>query len=134
MIVASAFMCLSLTVYHEARGESLLGQRAVALTVWNRAHQDPSQVCQVVFKNRQFSWVNDKVERMGGIYKVSVEKPQDKQALSEAKETALLVLAGRMYDFTRGADHYHVTSVYPIWRHAMTKLTVIGRHIFYRST
>lgn len=51
--------CLSLTVYHEARGESERGQRMVASVVMNRVRSPkfPNTVCGVVFQKSQFSYL-----------------------------------------------------------------------------
>ena len=64
--------CLALNIYHEAKGESELGQRAVAYVTLNRAHDPayPDDICDVVYqavkkngvpvKNQcQFSWYCD---------------------------------------------------------------------------
>lgn len=51
--------CLAEAVYHEARGESLTGQAAVARTVLVRARYPETfgdSVCKVVYQKRQFSW------------------------------------------------------------------------------
>jgi N-acetylmuramoyl-L-alanine amidase len=52
--------CLANVVYHEARGEPLVGQRAVLDTVYNRMLQSGSSACEVVKAKRQFSWVGKK--------------------------------------------------------------------------
>jgi len=47
-------LCLAMAIYHEARGESLIGRQAVAEVVINRA--EDSSICKVVFAPNQFSW------------------------------------------------------------------------------
>ena len=44
--------CMTANIYHEARGESLKGQYAVAHVVMNRIHHEqfPNSVCEVVFQ------------------------------------------------------------------------------------
>ena len=133
MIIMSALMCLTMNIYYESRGEPMLGQRAVALTTWNRAGHDKDKVCDTVFKDKQFSWTNGKIEKLGYGYKFNAEKPKDKAALELAREAAFLTIEGRMYDFTKGADHYHEKSVKPFWSKSMTELTKVGRHIFYKA-
>jgi len=51
--------CLALIVYYEARGESYIGQRAVAEVAINRTRSPkyPSTICDVMFQHRQFSFV-----------------------------------------------------------------------------
>ena len=55
MLISTAALCLALNVFHEARGEFIPGQYAVALVTLNRAEHDPAKVCDVVFKRHQFS-------------------------------------------------------------------------------
>jgi len=57
---AKQIHCLAETIYHEARGEPVAGQRAVANVVINRALNEeffPDTLCQVVHQPKQFSWV-----------------------------------------------------------------------------
>jgi spore germination cell wall hydrolase CwlJ-like protein len=56
--------CLTDTIYHEARGESLAGQKAVAMTVINRVkHPEfPDSICSVVYQPKQFSWTTQKLK------------------------------------------------------------------------
>ena len=50
--------CMTANIYHEARGESIKGQYAVAHVTMNRVHHEqfPDTVCEVVFQPKQFSW------------------------------------------------------------------------------
>jgi hypothetical protein len=50
--------CLSNTIYHEARGESIKGQVLVAKAVINRKnHKEfPNTICKVVYAKNQFEW------------------------------------------------------------------------------
>ena len=52
--------CIAVAVYHEARGESLEGQMAVAKVIMNRASSGkyPTSWCGVVKQPWQFSFVN----------------------------------------------------------------------------
>ena len=132
MLINSALMCLSLTIFHEARGEPIMGQYAVALVTLNRAKQDKLQVCTEVFKPKQFSWANRGVTKVKGGWQVSrALTPKDAQAWDTALRIAKVSLAGRMPDFTRGATFYHATYVKPRWRLAMVPVKQIGSHKFY---
>lgn len=55
-------VCLALAIYHEARGETLKGQKAVASVVMNRvrSHRYPNSVCSVIFQRKQFSFNKNK--------------------------------------------------------------------------
>ena len=46
--------CVAQAVYHEARGESDLGKRAVAHVVLNRVKQQHKTPCEVLKQPRQF--------------------------------------------------------------------------------
>ena len=50
MLLETAFICLALNTYHEAKNQSLVGQIATAQVVMNRVEDDrfPSTVCEVV--------------------------------------------------------------------------------------
>ena len=61
-ISAAAILCLSSVIHHEARGEPLEGQIAVASVVLNRVEDPrfPNTVCGVVKEPKQFSWYGKK--------------------------------------------------------------------------
>ena len=48
--------CAANILFHEARGESLLGQRAVYDVVMNRAAKGNRSVCEVMSERNAFSW------------------------------------------------------------------------------
>ena len=130
--------CLALNVYHEAKGESELGQRAVAYVTLNRANdpQYPDDICDVVFQavtkngvpihNKcQFSWYCDGKD----------DEPTDDKAYAEAVYVASVVINtyGTAFDPTMGATMYHADSVKPGWRKSFEETTQIENHIFYRK-
>lgn len=140
MLIATAFMCLALNIYHEARGEPVLGQHAVAQVTMNRAERDPSKVCQVVAAKKQFSWTNKTfglVKKNDGKRIVLTEKgePKDDIAWDRAKKIARATLsrADQPDYFAHGAKFYHVTWVHPVWRYKLRQVAVIGHHKFYTS-
>lgn len=131
MLISSALLCLALNVYHEARGESIPGQYAVALVTRNRAERDPDRVCAEVFKRSQFSWTSQVVRTKGGWLIPKGLVPREQHAWWVANRVAQVTLSGSMHDFTRGATFYHATYVSPRWRLAMDLSKAIGRHRFY---
>lgn len=139
MLMATAFMCLALNVYHEARGESIMGQHAVAQVTMNRAERDPSKVCQVVVAKKQFSWVNPSfglVEKTPkGCVLTKRGEPKEGDAWDRAKKIAWVTLARADQPdfFAHGAKFYHVTWVHPVWRHKLKQVAVIGHHKFYTT-
>ncbi len=122
--------CLALNIYHEARGESLDGQVAVAQVVMNRVGDGefPGQVCAVVRQGGerprdrcQFSWWCDG----------RGDRPDDLAAWTGSKDLARRILAGSLDDPTGGALWYHADSVSPDWNMDIIRQAKIGRHIFY---
>lgn len=119
--------CLAQNIYHEARGESNVGQYAVALVTLNRVHSDkfPNTVCGVVWQPSQFSWTNDGKS----------DRTTSKVAWDKAVDIAKDVLANHnhhLYDVTEGATYYHADYVKPYWIAKLNKTTQIDSHIFYR--
>lgn len=133
MILSTAALCLALNVYHEARGEPPIGQKAVAYVTLRRANFDESKVCDVVFAPKQFSWANP-LTQAGKDERARIASrfmPTDPDAWARAKRVALRAIDGRAIDFTGGADHYYnPTKASPSWRRAMKLTATIGNHVF----
>jgi len=120
-MITVAIMCMALNVYHEARGEPLNGQYAVAHVVMNRM-ADPrwaDDVCGVIGQKAQFSWTRKHA------------MPRDMDALRQAIKVAAQVIDGRP-DSTQGSTHYHNDTVEPLWTFNLTKTMKIGNHQFYK--
>jgi N-acetylmuramoyl-L-alanine amidase len=122
--------CLALNIYHEARGEPLDGQVAVAQVVMNRVGDPafPGQVCAVVRQGGegpqdscQFSWWCDGRD----------DRPGDLAAWTGSKDLARRILAGSVDDPTGGALWYHANYVDPDWNWDIIQQAKIGRHVFY---
>ena len=128
----SELHCLALNIYHEARGESEKGKRAVGHVVMNRVtdRRFPTSVCQVVRqggerrRNRcQFSWWCDGRS----------DRPRNRTAWNASIEMAHEIIAGLSSDPTGGALWYHADYVQPYWRKAFKRGPKIGQHIFYQA-
>jgi N-acetylmuramoyl-L-alanine amidase len=133
MLLASAFLCLALNVFHESRGEPLAGQLAVAMTTMNRAAGDPKKVCEVVMAPKQFSWTNTLVKRQKNGWKITNRAlPRDENAWRVARAVAYVTLKGEAGDFTRGATYYHTNAVHPVWDRGMTRVYMTGNHVFFK--
>ncbi|TVQ56484.1 MAG: cell wall hydrolase [Rhodobacteraceae bacterium] len=121
--------CLALNVYHEARGESVTGQAAVAHVTLNRVRNPrfPDSVCAVVTQQArgvcQFSWVcNDPGQ------------PRNRTALKRAYQVAVDTLAGRRADPTNGATYFFSRRIpTPDWARRMRETTAIDNHRFFRQ-
>ena len=123
--------CLAEAVYFESRSEPEEGQAAVAQVVLNRVQSGlyPASICGVVYQNRshykacQFSFACE-----GRSLRIT-----ERDAWATAVRIATEVMDGRTYISEVGrSTHYHTDYVHPRWARALTKMDVIGRHIFYR--
>ena len=114
--------CLAGTVYFESRGESLVGQLAVAHVVINRAQSGrfPKSLCGVVHQRSQFSFVR------GGKMPAIREGAQWNNAIAIAQ----IARDGRWKNHAPGALFFHARYVSPGWR--KTRIAQIDNHIFYR--
>ncbi|HEY0147890.1 MAG TPA: cell wall hydrolase [Allosphingosinicella sp.] len=128
---ARALQCLTAAVYHEARSETVQGQRAVAQVVLNRArhYAYPSSICGVVFQGPlrkgggcQFTFTCDG----------STARARDAAAWQKAQAVAQAALAGRVEESVGWATHYHTHQVSPSWGAKLVRVEVLGSHIFYR--
>ena len=122
--------CLTEGLYFEARGESVVGQMAVAEVILNRVDSGkyPDSVCEVLMQgatNRnacQFSYNCDGARN-------AITEPD---AYELAGKIAWVMLEGRPRTLTGKATHYHTTAVNPHWSKRLTRTARIGDHVFYR--
>lgn len=118
--------CIAVAVYHEARGESLEGQLAVAQVIKNRAMSGkyPSDWCGVVKQPWQFSFV-----RHGQF--PSVDEGSD--AWRKAVGITRLAVANAVPSVPKDCLWYHANYVAPRWSNNLRRVEQIGAHIFYRG-
>jgi len=119
--------CLAQNIYFEARGESHLGQEAVAWVTLNRVMDPdrPKTICAVVWEDNQFSWTNDGLR----------DTPPDGEAWDAARAVAADVTANWNpdHDPTEGSVMFHSSDVKPEWRKSFSKVVRIDGHIFYNN-
>ncbi|PWG01852.1 cell wall hydrolase [Sphingosinicella humi] len=117
--------CLAGAVYFEARGESLLGQLAVAEVVLNRAASGkyPTTLCEVITQPWQFSFVN----ATGSIPAADRSSEAWSKAVAIAR-IATEKVAGKLDD---DVLWYHADYVAPSWGKRLERADKIGTHIFY---
>ena len=122
--------CLALNIYHEARGENIEGQLAVAQVTLNRVKDPnfPDSICQVVYERTnkvcQFSWVCVKKSQY----------PTNREQYAQIKKLADSILRGEKKHARieyRNAVYYHADWVSPNWMAEKKEVARIGRHIFY---
>ena len=139
MIITAAVLCMATNLYHEARGDGLASQIAVAQSVINRVKDPryPDNVCDVVHQAQyytkekkvpkrnkcQYSWYCDGKS----------DVPQNTKVMGEMIELAKTLLKDPHLDITEGSTHYHTTFITPYWASKMEYVTTIGSHKFYRT-
>ena len=109
-------MCVALTVYAEARGEPLAGQRAVAYVVHNRAGGDPKKYCSVARRGGQFAR-----------FPAHVKGPEWRNAVAVARSFRSFP------DPSHGSTYFHERKARPVWRHKKVLVARVGAHLFYRE-
>ena len=127
--VHASLGCLAAAIYHEARSEPEIGQRAVAQVIMNRTRHPnyPKTVCDVVLQGSarrtgcQFTFTCD-----GSL----ARRPQA-VAWQKALDIAADTLAGRNSAPVGDATHYHTTAIRPYWAPSLTRVATLGSHIFY---
>ena len=143
MLIETAFICLALNTYHEAKNQSMIGQIATAQVVMNRVADDryPNTICEVVKQGpTRPSWENPEKEypirhrcQFSWYCDGKPDVPKNEKAWRKAQDVAFLVLYNKInLDVTEGATHYHATYVRPAWARTKTRTTRIEKHIFYR--
>jgi N-acetylmuramoyl-L-alanine amidase len=124
--------CLAQNIYFEARGESEIGQRAVAWVTLNRVADSrwPNTICGVVWQRvggvAQFSWTNDGLS----------DTPRDADAWARAQAVADAAWTRSQQDPTvdptNGAIAFVVSGVHSSWHASLDRVVQIDSHVFYR--
>lgn len=119
---------LAEAIYHEARGEQMSGQVAVAHVIMNRVSSRyfPSTVGDVLSQGCQFSYRCDGSRKRG---------ISDMRAFQRAVIVAEGVMGKAIPDPTRGSDHYLNPSKLeriPTWAEVYDHTITLDNHTFYR--
>ena len=119
--------CLAKNIYHEARGEDLVGQYAVAQVTLNRVMSPryPNTICEVVMQPFQFSWANNHGLRW--------THPNDVDWQRAKQITYNVLFDGYRISGLENALFYHAYWMTPNWKLAEAKIAQIGTHIFYEE-
>ena len=123
VLLIAAAACLSLALYHEARGEPYVGKLMVARVIFNRIESPrwPSSMCNVITQDRQFSFYRNN----------KTPKPRDEVAWVKAQDLAVRIINNPDILPYTDADHYHTVNVKPVWRRKLHRIVRVGQHIFY---
>ena len=112
--------------YYEARNQSDTGVVAVMHVIKNRTEHSkwPNTIKEVVYQKHQFSYLWD------GSTKKAMKKEQHKRMAALAHN----VLNGVVESPVGNAVFYHKVKMdaYPGWSKRVTKVGVLGDHIFYK--
>lgn len=124
-----AIICLSRTIYWEAKGEGAAGMEAIANVVMNRLGHEgfPNTICDVVRQGHeqgacQFSWWCDGRS----------DDAEEETSYAIAKEITRKALNRQLTDQTGGALYFHQWRLTPHWSSIYIKTTRIGDHVFYK--
>ena len=125
--------CLAENVYHEARGEPLEGQYAVAEVTMNRVRSTrfPDSVCEVVHEKRWDARRRRDVGAFSWTELDSLRQPRG-AAWQQAREVATAVYDGTHTPRVPNALFYHANYMKPSWARANRRVATIGSHVFYR--
>jgi len=122
--------CLADNIYHEARGEPVLGQIAVGQVTLNRSYSRNMSICEVVYEGSkrktgcQFSWTC--TLKNYSIKEINIYK--------EIRQLSINLLNGNYPDPTEGSSFYHATTITPYWAKSteLSAKVIIGQHKFYQ--
>ena len=129
--VAAETGCLAEALYYEARGQGLLGQKAIAEVVVHRTQRGgyPHSICGVVHQGRgsscQFSFVCDG----------TMDRPRAAGEWNHAVRLATQIITGAMplTNITQGAISFHAARIAADWP-GMVRTAMIGNNVFYRRS
>lgn len=113
-------------VVYESRGEPEEGQKLVIDVILNRVKDKrfPNSVKEVLTQPKQFSYIND----------MHRQKPPKREVVEKIQQlTHHYLKEGGNEVAPEGVLWYHSNTVKPVWRHNLTKVGVVGRHIYYRE-
>ncbi|MEL6264209.1 MAG: cell wall hydrolase [Pseudomonadota bacterium] len=115
---SAEWRCLAEGLYFEARGESIVGQMAVAEVILNRADSGryPDTICGVLDQG-----TGDQLHRCQFSYNCDgkAETISEPRAWERVGKIAWVMMAGRPRTLTDRATHYHADHVRPGWARRM---------------
>lgn len=124
--------CLSEVLYYEARGESPVGQKAIAEVVFHRMNHGNygHSICAVVYEGAKHPGCQFSFACNG-----EMKKAKQPGAWRAAEMLAARIMTGQvpLKNATGGATNFHAVSVEPDWADTLEKTTQIGNHVFYRG-
>ena len=137
----SGSQILAITIYGEARGESVEGQIAVGSVILERVDHrdwDGKTIPEVCLKKYQFSCFNENDPNYGKLLHIAEQWDEEiatNAALNSCWGIALGLVSGNI-DRTPEIAESHATQYLTVdcnadWENKMKKVVTIGRHDFY---
>jgi spore germination cell wall hydrolase CwlJ-like protein len=114
----------------EARGEGVIGMSAVAEVIHQRSLERHWTCLKVVTQHHAFSCLNKTTPE-----KLYEQRRHDPELAAAMGISAILLWhPENITHHTRGANHYHATTMAkpPLWAIGKKPTAVIGHHAFYR--
>lgn len=123
------------TLFGEARGEKLPGINAVANVILNRVKYAQKigsywwgkTIEEVCLKPFQFSCWNKNDPN----HALLMQDLSQNKVYQLCERVARRAITGFLVDNTKGATHYHSSSVNPFWARCAVPCAEIGNHLFY---
>lgn len=119
------------TIIGEARGESEIGQAAVAFVILNRSKKSGKTIKEICLQPKQFStWNKDDPNR-----EIALNESKTSAIYQQIKLIVNKVQRNEMEDITYGSTHYHVKNMRkrPSWTKNKKPVVKIGAHSFYNN-
>ena len=127
-------LCLKSVLWHEARGESEEGIRAVMSVIYNRkkAKGYPNTFCGVILQDKQFSAFNS--DKSLATKPLKPIRELDKEAYRKVSSVAQEAVQGA-FKPVLDVDvlHYAHVRIKNHWTSRMKVVIVHGRHVFYKE-
>jgi N-acetylmuramoyl-L-alanine amidase len=124
---------MSRVVFGEARNQGFSGMIAVANIIINRLKREPGRfpgsIYGICTQRFAFSCLLESDPQAAKVRAVNEQDP----AYVECMYAVLSVLLGKVPDNTSGADHYARYDCHPSWVKSMSKVAVVGEHVFYKE-
>ena len=152
--ISNEAYCLAQNLYHEGRGEGIVGMVGIADVTLNRVKslKYPNSICEVVQQGPTYeSWKTKRYSDLPAHQRIYNPKKgmcqfswwcdgiADDMADEHSRRRAFEIAHKFMNEglgqgITEGADHYHAVSVQPKWstHPDMMYVATINNHIFYK--
>ena len=127
-------ICLTNTLYAEARGEPEEGIRAVMSVIYNRKNHKnyPNTFCKVILQDKQFSAFNS--DKSLATKRLKPVKGPDEEAYTKVAGIAQEAVVGAFEPVLEPSVlHYAHIKVKNKWTRKFKRVIVLGNHSFYKE-